>query len=342
MKLPVRFCRLAGSTEIQVAILLQSACSPYQSAQNPGGPQAERLYSLWIFQLIVAALVFFAVIGVTVFVTRRAARNPEPVHLDDFGHGKLTRVVATATGVTVLVLFVSFVYSLTTGRAIASLPAKSALTIHITGVQWWWDVEYVDTVPSRRVVTANEIHVPVGVPVQIIATAHDVIHSFWVPNLHGKKDLIPGHTTATWFQADTAGLYRGQCAEFCGHQHANMALWVVAEPREAFEKWYAGQLQTPPPPTDSLTKAGEDVFLSKSCAMCHNIGGTLAGSHVGPDLTHLASRRSIAAGTLANTRANLTDWIRDPQKIKPGSRMPATNLSSAELSALVTYLESLK
>jgi cytochrome c oxidase subunit 2 len=342
VKLSARSCRIAVSAGFQAAILLQGACSPYQSAQNPAGPQAARLYSLWIFQLIVAVLVFLAVIGVTVLATRRAARNPEVPRPEDVGHAKLSRAVTIATGVTVLILFASFVHSLTTGRAIASLPAKSALTIHVTGVQWWWDVEYVDTVPSRRVVTANEIHVPVGVPVQIIATAHDVIHSLWVPNLHGKKDLIPGHTTATWFQADTAGLYRGQCAEFCGHQHAKMALWVVAEPRDAFEKWYDGQLQTPPQPTDSLARAGQDVFLSKSCAMCHNIGGTLAGSHVGPDLTHLASRRSIAAGTLANTRANLRAWIRDPQKIKPGSRMPATGLSSADLDALVRYLESLK
>jgi cytochrome c oxidase subunit 2 len=236
----------------------------------------------------------------------------------------------------------SFVHSLTTGRALASLPAKNALTIEVTGLQWWWGVEYADTAPSRRVVTANEIHVPVGVPVQIIARSHDVIHSFWVPNLHGKKDLIPGHTTATWFQADTAGLYRGQCAEFCGHQHAKMALWVIAEPREAFEKWYAGQLETPAPPSEPIARAGRDVFLSKTCAMCHSIGGTLAGSHVGPDLTHVASRRSIAAGTLANTRANLASWIIDPQAIKPGSRMPATTLSSSELNALVSYLETLK
>jgi len=327
---------------IQVLMLLATACSRYQSVQNPAGPQAQRLYSLWIFLLIVATLVFVAVISAAFLAVRRASRRPQPLRQDEATHRGLTRIVAAATGMTVVILFSFFIYSLTTGRALASLPAKSALTIHVTGVQWWWDVEYVDTVPSRRVVTANEIHVPVGVPVQIIATAHDVIHSFWVPNLHGKKDLIPGHTTATWFQADTAGLYRGQCAEFCGHQHANMALWVVAEPREAYEKWYAGQLQTPPPPSDSLARAGQDVFLSKSCVMCHNIGGTLAGSHVGPDLTHLASRRSIAAGTLANTRENLQAWIQDPQSIKPGSRMPATSLRPADLKALVAYLERLK
>jgi cytochrome c oxidase subunit 2 len=323
-------------------MLLIAGCSPYQSAQNPAGPQAKRIFSLWVFLVIVATVVFLAVTGTALFAVRGASRRPESLPQGEVTQRSLTRAVVAATAVTAVVLFVFFIYSLTTGRALASLPAKSALTIEVTGWQWWWDVEYVDTVPSRRLTTANEIHVPVGVPVQIIARSHDVIHSFWVPNLHGKKDLIPGHTTATWFQADTAGLYRGQCAEFCGHQHAKMALWVIAEPREAYEKWYASQLETPPSPSDSVARAGQDVFTSRTCSMCHNIGGTLAGSHVGPDLTHIASRRSIAAGTLPNTRANLGSWIVDPQAIKPGSRMPATTLSSSELNALVAYLETLK
>ena len=309
---------------------------------NPAGPQAERIHSLWIFDLIIAIIVFVAIVAAALFALRRASRNAEAPHVDDVVRRKLTRAVGAATAVTALILIVSFAHSLTTGRALASLPAKNALTIEVTGLQWWWNVEYVDTVPSRRVVTANELHVPVGVPVQIIANSHDVIHSFWVPSLHGKKDLIPGHTTATWFQADTAGLYRGQCAEFCGHQHAKMALWVVAEPREAYEKWYASQLETPPNPSDSIASAGQEVFLSRTCAMCHTIAGTLAASHVGPDLSHVGSRRSIAAGTLPNTRTNLTSWISDPQAIKPGSRMPATTLSPSELNALVTYLETLK
>jgi cytochrome c oxidase subunit 2 len=333
--------RLTAMMRIEVMLLL-AGCSPFQSAQSPAGPQAKRIFSLWVFLLIVATVVFLAVVSTALFAVRRASRRPEALPQNEVTQRSLTRAVVAAAAVTAVVLFVFFIYSLTTGRALASLPAKSALTIEVTGWQWWWDVEYIDTVPSRRLTTANEIHVPVGVPVQIIATSHDVIHSFWVPNLHGKKDLIPGHTTATWFQADTAGLYRGQCAEFCGHQHAKMALWVIAEPREAYEKWYASQLETPPSPSDSLARAGQDVFTSRTCSMCHNIGGTLAGSHVGPDLTHIASRRSIAAGTLPNTRANLGSWIVDPQAIKPGSRMPATTLSSSELNALVTYLETLK
>jgi cytochrome c oxidase subunit 2 len=327
---------------LSAAVLIATGCSPYQSAQNPAGPQAQRIHSLWIFQLVIATVVFIFVLAAAVFATRAANRRSEMLPDDEHVHRKLTGIVATATGVTVLILFASFVHALTTGRALASLPAKNALNIQVTGNQWWWDVEYIDTAPSRRIETANEIHVPVGVPVQLIATSHDVIHSFWVPNLHGKKDLVPGHTTITWFQADTAGLYRGQCAEFCGHQHAKMALWVIAEPRDVFAKWYEGQLQTPQSPSDSLTLAGQRIFLAKTCAMCHNVGGTLAGSHVGPDLTHIASRRSIAAGTLANTRANLAEWIRDPQSIKPGSRMPSSNLSASELNAVVAYLETLK
>ena len=321
-------------------LAIAAACSPYQSAQNPAGPQAGRINSLWIFLLIVSTLVFIAVVATALFATWRANRNSRTA-LRESSHGNLSRAVAAATAATIVILFAFFIYSLTTGRALASLPAKQALTIQVTGHQWWWEVEYVDTVPSRRVVTANEIHIPVGVPVQIFGKSADVIHSLWVPNLHGKKDLIPGHTTATWFQADTAGVYRAQCAEFCGHQHAKMALWVIAEPRAVYEKWYASQLQTPPSPTDSTARAGEKVFLSKSCAMCHSIGGTLAGSRIGPDLTHLGSRHSIAAGTLANTRGNLASWILDPQGIKPGSRMPPNSLSPSDLNALLTYLHSL-
>ena len=339
MKTDRRSTVLTGSGLLLICAAI--SCSPYQSAQNPAGPQAGRIYSLWLFLLVVAVIVFVAVVGTALFAAWRANRKSE-TQPDRVSEGNLSRAVAAATAVTVMILFGFLIYSLTTGRALASLPAKSALTIQVTGHQWWWEVEYIDTVPSRRVVTANEIHIPVGVPVQIFGKSVDVIHSLWVPNLHGKKDLVPGHTTATWFQADTAGLYRAQCAEFCGHQHAKMALWVVAEPRDVYEKWYAGQLATPPPPVDSVAREGQRVFLSKSCAMCHNIGGTLAGSRVGPDLTHLASRHSIAAGTLPNTRGNLAAWILDAQSIKPGSRMPPNSLSPSDLNALLTYLETLK
>jgi cytochrome c oxidase subunit 2 len=237
---------------------------------------------------------------------------------------------------------VFLVYDLTTGRALAAMPSQKPLVIEVTGYQWWWKIAYPDSVPSRGVQTANEIHVPVGRPVLIRTTSRDVIHSFWAPNLHGKKDLIPGKETATWFQADTPGVYRGQCAEFCGHQHALMSFFVVAEPPEMFQAWLEHQRQPAPEPTDPVTSKGKEVFLTGSCSMCHNITGTMATGQVAPDLTHLASRMTIAAATLPNTRGNLGGWILDPQRIKPGTKMPPNHLEAADLQALLSYLETLK
>jgi cytochrome c oxidase subunit 2 len=233
--------------------------------------------------------------------------------------------------------------SVSTGSAIARVGGLRPLRIDVTGHQWWWEVEYPDNAdPQNIVTTANEIHVPVGRPVLIKMSSDDVIHSFWAPNLDGKKDLIPGHETRTWFRADTAGVYRGQCAEFCGHQHAKMAFFIVAEPKLEFEHWLEGQKGQASKPTDTLAQAGERVFLSGTCAMCHAIAGTGAGSKVGPDLTHLASRRTIAAGTLPNNTGNLAGWILDPQSIKPGAKMPPNQLDPQSLQALLAYLGTLK
>jgi cytochrome c oxidase subunit II len=169
-----------------------------------------------------------------------------------------------------------------------------------------------------------------------------VIHSVWVPNLNGKRDLVPGRTTTLWFQADTPGVYRGQCAEFCGHQHAKMALLVIAEPPDRYARWASAQGTVPPPPTDSVAARGQQVFLTSTCVMCHAIQGTPAGSRAGPDLTHLASRLTLAAATLPNTRGNLAGWIVDPQGVKPGTQMPPNQLAPADLEALLTYLQSLR
>jgi cytochrome c oxidase subunit 2 len=204
-------------------------------------------------------------------------------------------------------------------------------------------VRYPDSAnPQNIVETANEIHVPVGRTVSIKMTSSDVIHSFWAPNLDGKKDLIPGHETRTWFRADSAGVYRGQCAEFCGHEHAKMAFLIVAEPPTQFQRWLESQKSEAATPTDSLAQQGKRVFLSGSCAMCHAISGTSAGSNFGPDLTHLASRRTIAAGTLPNDASNLAGWIIDPQIIKPGVKMPPNQLDGNSLQALLAYLATLK
>jgi cytochrome c oxidase subunit 2 len=170
----------------------------------------------------------------------------------------------------------------------------------------------------------------------------DVIHSFWAPNFHGKKDLVPGHPTTLWFRAQRPGTFRGQCAEFCGAQHAHMRFVIVAEPQEQFIAWRAGQSEAAAPPANEMQQRGQNIFLKTTCAMCHTIQGTGASATVGPNLTHVATRQMIAAGTLPNNRGHLGGWIIDPQHLKPGVRMPPHNLAPEDLQALLDYLESLK
>jgi len=221
-------------------------------------------------------------------------------------------------------------------------PTKNGLSIELTGHQWWWEVRYNDVDASNIFTTANEIHIPVGVPVQFTLRGADVIHSFWVPNLSGKKDLIPGKVNTIWLQADKPGVYRGQCAEYCGLQHAKMALWVVAEPQEQFNAWRQNQTQQAVSPASDTQKRGQQVFFGATCVMCHAINGTPAGSNIGPNLTHVGSRHMLAAATLVNTQEHMAQWIKNSQTFKPGNRMPQHNLSDADLQSLAEYLESLK
>ena len=314
-----------------------------QSVLDPSGPLAHRVASLWWFALITASIVWLATIGslgLAAARARRRERQGEELPADD--DRRMTRGVSLAVGATVVILLTFLVTDLSVGRTLDPVPRAHPLTIELTGKQWWWDVTYADTSPQGRFTTANEIHIPVGQPVLFVLNARDVIHSFWVPNLAGKKDLIPGYTQSMWFQADTAGDYRAQCAEFCGLQHAKMALHVIAESPADYRRWVDSQRAPAKSPTDSVADRGREVFLTGQCAMCHAITGTSAASRNGPDLTHLASRRTIAAGTLANTRGALAGWIVDPQRIKPGAKMPPNQLSPPDLDALLTYLQSLK
>jgi cytochrome c oxidase subunit II len=219
---------------------------------------------------------------------------------------------------------------------------QDVLTIKITGHQFWWQVDYEDADASRRFTTANEIHIPVGQPVLLKLESSDVIHSFWVPSLTGKQDLIPGRQNTLQIQADREGVYRGQCAEFCGWQHAHMSMLFVAHGKEEFERWRAQQIKAAEPPSDPERQKGQSIFLSSPCVMCHSVRGTPAGGKVAPDLTHLGSRKTIAAGTLPMSRGNLAAWIVDPQGIKPGVDMPLIKLKPEEIDPLVTYLEGLK
>jgi cytochrome c oxidase subunit 2 len=188
----------------------------------------------------------------------------------------------------------------------------------------------------------NELHVPTGRPILFQLRSTDVIHSFWIPNLQGKKDLVPGRPTSLWMQIGRPGIYRGQCAEFCGYQHAHMGLLIVAESPEQFAAWQQAQRTVPPAPATERQKRGQQLFLTGSCVLCHTIAGTLARSRVGPPLTHLASQQTIGAGVVANTRENLARWIRDPHTMKPGVRMPQNFLAQEDLAALLDYLATLK
>jgi cytochrome c oxidase subunit 2 len=319
---------------------------PAQSALRPVGIQADHIYHLWNLTLAICTLVFVAVFATFLYAIWRSPRGdrqtapdvssltrPEPV---------LRRNVMLAVAASTVLLFVLIVADFLTDRALARLPLQDAVHIEVTGHQWWWEARYSDPQPLRMFKAANELHIPVGRPVIITLKSSDVIHTLWVPNLQGKKDLIPGRTSTMQLRADKPGEYRGQCAEFCGFQHAWMAFVVVAEPSEQYEAWAEAQRQPAPEPKGEQEVKGRDVFMRTTCAMCHTIQGTSAAANFGPDLTHVASRKMLAAGALPNTPQHLASWILDPQKTKPGTNMPSNPLVEEDLNALLAYLGTLK
>ena len=313
---------------------------------DTAGTQAERIARLAWFIIAVSTVVYLLVLAATALAVRRARSRTargELADQDPATEQRLGRHVLLATAASTILLLVYVTLSARTGRALAwPINAQEPLTIEVTGHQWWWEFRYRDSVPSNWLSTSNELHIPVGRPVRVILLSNDVIHSFWVPELHGKQDALPGHRNTTWLQADRPGVWKAHCAEFCGYQHAKMAFDVVAESPARFNQWYVSQLASAQPPTDTSAKHGQDVFMQRTCIMCHTISGTQAGSRVGPDLSHIATRPSIAAGSLPNTRENLARWILDPQLIKPGVRMPPNKLSPGDMNALLNYLETLK
>ena len=243
-------------------------------------------------------------------------------------------------GISTVVLFICSAWSLVTLAHVGSPSTKPALSIEVIGHQWWWEVHYRGDPIDRNFSTANEIHIPVGQPVQVRLSTRDVIHSFWVPQLNGKTDTIPGQTNVTWLQADKPGAYYGQCTEYCGLQHAHMGLVVVAEPQEKFAAWWAQQLSAAAPPGGPAA-AGQDLSM-QHCSTCHSVRGTLAGGGLGPDLSHVAGRMRVPSGVLPNTRENLSHWVAHPQSIKPGALMPNPVLKDDELKLVIAYVETLK
>jgi cytochrome c oxidase subunit II len=305
-----------------------------------GGPlSAEIAHLFWIF-VAIAAFVYVVVLGFLVVALRRkeGAKAAPP---DSPLARRAVRAIGISVGVTTVILFGLALSDFFSNRVIAATP-DNPLRVRVTAHQWWWEIEYVDADPTRRVRTANELHLPVGRPVLLEMTSDDVIHSFWAPELNGKKDLLPGYMTTLTLVAARAGDYTAECAEFCGFQHANMRIDIVAHDPADFDRWVDAQLAPGAEPASPELLRGRDVFLGSTCVMCHNITGTDASGVVGPDLTHVGSRRWIGAGALPNDPARLSAWILDPQGIKPGTHMPATQLDGQDLTSLSNYLASLK
>jgi len=312
-----------------------------QSVLRPAGPQASSIHGLWLLMLWTSAVVFVVVVGGVLLALARGTRRgagETPTTPDSSLH----RGIVISTVATTVVLIALLTASVWAGRGVASQRAEAAVSIAVTGHQWWWEFEYEDALPSRRVLTANELHLPTGRPVVVKVTSRDVIHSFWVPNLQGKRDLIPGMTTAIWLQAAQTGRFRGQCAEFCGLQHAHMAFDVVVEPEGQFEHWLDQQRAPAASPADGLASRGLEIFTTQRCGRCHTIRGTDAAGQAAPDLTHMASRLSLAAGTLPNSAPHRRAFVSDPQATKPGTQMPSNPFTDQDLAALTAYLDTLQ
>lgn len=328
--------------------LLVGGCS-YQHYQSDFGNAAvedhQFLTLFWIF-IVVCLVMYLLVIGFMVAGIARRRRAGEANVVESGRHHETHPALrATLTGWGALIgvgLALLAVASFVADRSMAQAATGEKLAITVTANQWWWDIVYRSDDVSKTLHTANELHLPVGVATHIYLNSADVIHSFWVPALGGKQDLIPGRENDITVVPNKIGIYRGQCAEYCGTQHAHMAMVVVVEPYADFIKWWDHQLQPAPAPTNPLTLAGYQYVTSGPCSACHNIGGTPASGQVAPDLTHLASRKSLAAGTLPMNTGNLYGWVEDPQSLKPGVRMPTIGMEPQQLHAVVAYLETLK
>jgi cytochrome c oxidase subunit 2 len=323
-----------------LACLLLASCGGWQSALDAHGASAFSIKQLIILIVAICSLVWMLVMVVLIAALwrgRREANRP----VGSSSESRMRNVVVTATALTVIVISGFTLASFFTTRSL-NAAGKDDLIVRVRGAQWWWNVEYLDPQPDRQFQTANEIHIPVGRNVRFQLEGDDVIHSFWVPSLAGKQDLIPGRHNELTVRADHTGVYRGQCAEFCGMQHAHMAFLVISETQEQFEKWAGAQREPAQIMPNEEIAAGRAAFLSKQCAACHTIRGTTAAGTTGPDLTHIGSRRYIAAGLFETTRGSLAAWIADPQTLKPGNNMPDVPLTGDELRSISAYLASLK
>jgi cytochrome c oxidase subunit 2 len=315
------------------ALLSLSACEGEASTLDARGTGAARIEGLWWLVLWIATFFFVVVIAFLIVAVIRGRRRD--VQIEREVRWGAPFIVVAGVVIPAIVLVAVFTLSLRDAQELSDIGSRAALEIEVRSHDWWWEVRY-----PNGAVTANEIHIPVGEPVALRLDSADVVHSFWVPRLQGKTDHITGRVTRSWIEADEPGRYRGQCAEFCGLQHANMRLYVVAQPRPDFDAWMENAA-APAAAAQGTAAEGEQVFLSSTCVGCHAIRGTPAESQIGPDLTHLADRETLLAGTVANTDENLAQVVTDPQSLKPGVPMPPTQLDAEDLQALVEYLGQL-
>ena len=323
-------------------------CTPDHpmSTFDAKGPVAERQLSLFMMILWVATAVFVVVGGGLLYTIIRFRDKGDGVKPEQT-HGN-TKLEITWTIIPSIMLAIVAVPTIVSQFYISSPPDGEDIRINVDANQWWWEIEY----PESGVVTANEIHVPVGKAVGVYLTSPDVLHSFWVPKLAGKMDIVPGKTTYMWFQGDEVGNYHGQCAEFCGESHAYMRFRVIVDTEEDFNNWQQSQLADAKTPNSDQGKQGATLFITKGCIACHTIKGVPAAAGIiGPNLTHVGSRGTLAAGIMDMTDQNLSDWLENPNKSKPGNIMSkqgiaytneAVALTSEDISNLVAYLRALK
>jgi cytochrome c oxidase subunit 2 len=319
------------------ALLTGCASSPSVFATH--GPEAAQTAMLTWLMFGIAAIVLIIITILILLVFLRPQSKPEGTDVYANDQRNIRSVLLGGGFVPIMVLMVVMGIGIGVENRFSDPADANPLTIEVIGHQWWWEVHYT----KQNFDTANEIHIPAGQPVTVRVTTADVIHSFWVPQLHGKIDTIPGQTNTITLEADQPGIYRGQCAEFCGAQHANMAFLVIADKPDAFQAWLADQEKpSVEPKVGSIEQQGQQAFLGSACNYCHTIRGTNASGKIGPDLTHIASRTTIAAALLPNSRGNLAGWIINSQSIKPDNHMPPMDLTSAQLQAMLDYFATLK
>lgn len=304
-------------------------------ALTPQGSGARIVFDEMVWHAAFGGLIFALVVGLLLTILWRK-RRPVPIPDDAEARG-IRWIWAGGIVLPIGVLTVIFSQSLASLASLEQLAEPDTLEVEIIGHRWWWEIHY----PDEGIVTANELRIPAGEPVRLTLTSHDVIHAFWVPELHPKLDLLPGRSNEVWVESDRPGTYRGICAEYCGLQHARMQFLAVVMDTEDFDEWAQSRAEPPSPPTTAHERRGQDLFMN-NCAMCHAIDGTLATGTVGPDLSDLAGRLSLAAGIYPNNTGNLSGWVSDPQGMKPGALMPSTDLDGDELQALLAYLEILR